>query len=302
MEHYTFMEKLDICPLCRGNHFNEVLKAKDHTVSKEFFTIVRCDSCDFHFTNPRPNATEIGAYYKSEDYISHSNSSKGIINSIYQYVRPYALKGKVKLVASLSQKGKLLDIGCGTGEFLNAAKIAGWDCQGIEPSPEARDLAITKHDLNVDPYESMPRLDDACFDVITMWHVLEHVHHIDHLMKEIQRVLAPGGVLVIAVPNRDSHDANYYSEHWAAWDVPRHLYHFKETNIKRLGALHGFSLDRSIGMKLDSYYVSLLSEKYKTGHPNYFSAFFEGWRSNSAAGKNQNKYSSVIYILRRQNG
>jgi len=292
------MNTITNCPLCKGTSFEKHLNCKDYTVSREDFTIVKCSSCSFTFTNPIPEENKIGSYYESEDYISHSNTSKGLINTLYQAVRSFTLKKKVKLLASLRNGKNLLDVGCGTGEFLNQAQKGGFQTKGIEPSPVAREQAIKNFGLSVSEEGEIKSIDDKSFDFITMWHVLEHVYHLNDRIKELRRVLKDNGHLIIAVPNHESYDAKHYKEYWAAYDVPIHLYHFTPNTIEKLFETHGLTLHKTLPMKFDSFYVSMLSEKYMTGKVNLVKAFWIGLISNLKA-KRGKTYSSQIYIFRK---
>lgn len=290
------MNQKNNCPICNGTSFQDFLVCKDYTVSKEDFQIVSCGTCGFHFTNPVPEESKIGAYYQSEDYISHSSTNKGLINKIYLRVRKHTLKQKLKLISRLSKGKHLLDIGAGTGHFLNTCKSAGWNALGLEPDDGARKFAKENLGLDMQPTDDLKNLPDQSRDVITMWHVLEHVYHLNRDITEIVRVLKDDGVLIVAVPNMSSYDAKKYKEYWAAYDVPIHLYHFQPEDIKRLFAKFEMELVEMLPMKFDAYYVSMLSEKYKDG--NIVKAFFTGLRSNMRA-KN-GEYSSQIYVLRKK--
>lgn len=297
------METLNNCPVCKNSNANAYLSCIDHTVSRETFRVVQCNSCGFRYTNPRPDEKEIGKYYQAEEYISHSDTSKGLVNKLYLMVRNYTIGKKVKLISRLappspSAPRHLLDIGCGTAEFLNAAKQNGWTVTGIEPSEIARKNAEKKYGITPLPQEKLFELNEKKFDVISLWHVLEHVHQLDRTIEQIKNILLDEGVLIIAVPNCESSDAKKYGEHWAAWDVPRHLYHFTKKDINTLFERSGFRLVQVLPMKFDSFYVSLLSEKYKTGSSNLFSGFISGLNSNMTA--NKNGYSSQIYILKKK--
>lgn len=285
------------CPVCKSSQTAPAFKAQDYTVSGEQFTICHCSSCSFKFTHPVPPEDKIGAYYQSQDYISHSDTNKGFINRAYQWVRNLTLRSKRKLVSrgTGKSKGRLLDIGCGTGYFLNTMKEAGWEVSGIEPSPEAR--ALVQKNFGISPAEpaAIYSLPDASLDAITMWHVLEHVYDLDGYMARIKAMLAPGGVLFIAVPNHQSLDAEKYGPGWAAWDVPRHLYHFNPAAMEALLKRTGFELKQMKKMPFDSFYVSLLSEKYRKG--GMMRAAFIGFRSWLAALFNTKRCSSIIYII-----
>jgi 2-polyprenyl-3-methyl-5-hydroxy-6-metoxy-1,4-benzoquinol methylase len=293
------MEELKNCPVCQNNTFEEFLKVQDFTVSQEKFSIQECKNCGFKFTNPRPESSQIGEYYKAESYISHTNTSKGFISKLYHSVRKYTLKGKLNLINSLiPQKGKLLDVGCGTGMFLNICRENGWKVNGIEPDSGARQIAeeINKATIKT---EILSSFQNDTFDIITMWHVLEHVHLLNETVDWLKERLSEKGYLIIAVPNHESKDAEIYQENWAAYDVPRHLYHFSQESIKQLFEQKGFSLKETLPMKFDSFYVSMLSTKYQSGNINYVKAFMNGLKSNLSAGNNQGNYSSLIYIFKK---
>lgn len=286
------------CPVCRKTDFKPFIACKDYTVTQETFQIVTCTTCNFKFTNPIPDLNGLGDYYKSEDYISHSNTRQGIISKLYHAVRNYTLKGKLKLISGYVSRGTLLDYGCGTGMFLKVCQDAGWKVQGMEPDSGARRIAA---EMNIKTYpdksQLSPVLSEGSVDIITLWHVLEHVTDLEETLAFFKSRLSKSGALIIAVPNHMSYDANHYKEFWAAYDVPRHLYHFEPKTISNLLSQHGFKLERKIPMKFDSFYVSMLSEKYKTGSIRYFNAFINGLKSNLNAGSEM-KYSSLIYVFR----
>lgn len=298
------LEYLDKCPVCKQAHTkNTFIVCNDFTVSNEKFNLDECKSCGFVFTNPRPNAKTIGPYYNAESYISHTDSNKGLINKIYKNVRNITLKGKIDLINKYkSNKGRLLDIGTGTGYFISAAENNGWKVTGVEPDDSARKQAKSKINgiINQDLFCCFDESDS--FDTITMWHVLEHVHLLEESLEKIKQILSPTGRLIVAVPNCESYDAAYYKEYWAAYDVPRHLYHFKKADINTLFARYGFEVVETKGMIFDSYYVSMLSEKYKNnGNSNLltlFKAFMVGLKSNLNA--NGNNHSSLIYVLKKK--
>jgi len=296
------MEELNNCPICKGTEFTFLRKCRDFTVSQEEFSLISCAKCGLVFTNPRPDATNISKYYESPDYISHSNSRKGLINQLYQTVRSYSLKKKLALINQLKLKNKvILDIGCGTGEFLAVCDKDGWKTLGIEPNQSARNQAIENWNLKVYPESHLNSIDEKNKpQVITMWHVLEHVHSLEERLNQIKTLLQSNGYLIIAVPNPESWDAEHYQNHWAAYDVPRHLYHFSPSVLKKYIESSGFEHQKSIPMKFDSFYVSMLSEKYKRGKQNLINALFNGFRSNLKAKNDPEKYSSVIYIFRKK--
>ena len=292
------MKEYSNCPVCNETTFDDFITCVDHTVSKNSFDIVQCKNCSFTFTNPIPSEDEIGKYYESEEYISHSNTSKGFINSVYQVVRNYTLRKKVKLVRSLSNDVNLLDIGSGTGEFLNSSKLDGYIVSGVEPSEIGRAQTKQNFDIEVVDEAGLDDFKPKSFGTITMWHVLEHVYHLNERVKQLMQLVKDNGFVIIAVPNRTSFDAKHYQHNWAAYDVPRHLYHFTPDSISRLFEKHGFTLHQTLPMKFDSYYVSMLSEKYQAGKSNILKAFYIGWLSNLKAKKNS--YSSQIYIFKKK--
>lgn len=291
------MFKHQFCPVCKGVVFSSFLTCEDHTVSHEKFNIVSCDACDFKFTNPVPESSQIGRYYQSDNYISHSDTKKGVVSKAYHLVRNYTLKKKLDLMAGYVSRGTVLDYGCGTGMFVDACRNAGWTSFGLEPDAGARKLAFERG-LNVSSDKAVldQRTRDLKFNAITLWHVLEHVYDLTDSLEFFKRKLAREGVLIIAVPNHKSYDARHYGEFWAAYDVPRHLYHFSQTTLQRLLSDHGFKLEKVYPMKFDSFYVSMLSERYKTGRTNYFKAVATGIKSNTKAASS-GEYSSLIYVF-----
>lgn len=289
------LQQITNCPVCKGNNFVPFLTCKDYTVSQESFNIVSCNTCNFKFTNPRPSDSEIGKYYKSEDYVSHSDTKKGLINRLYHMVRTRTLKQKLGLISSYVSRGTILDYGCGTGMFLKTCADAGWKSFGFEPDSDARKLAEGK---GLTVANSKETLSSNKYDIISLWHVLEHVTDLDPTLEFFSKTITDNGRLIIAVPNYTSADSKHYKEFWAGYDVPRHIYHFEINTLKKLLGSYGFSLEETKPMKFDSYYVSMLSEKYKTGSMNYFTAFLNGLKSNLAA-KDSSQYSSVIYIFKK---
>jgi 2-polyprenyl-3-methyl-5-hydroxy-6-metoxy-1,4-benzoquinol methylase len=293
------MERISKCPVCDYEEFEPFLNCLDYTVSRETFSIVQCKSCKFRFTNPRPYSNELGNYYKSNDYISHSNTTKGFINYTYQAVRKYTLLKKLQLISKFYKTGSLLDIGCGTGEFLNTCKIAKWKTIGIEPDDRTREIAALKYSLEIYPEDHLKQLKDASFEIITMWHVLEHVPLLNHRIEDLKRLIKPNGIIVIAVPNCDSLDAKIYKENWAAYDVPRHLYHFTPQTLQQIFIKHELKLFNTLPLIFDSFYVSMLSEKIKTGKLNIICSMWNGLRSNLNAIKTGKTYSSQIYLIKK---
>lgn len=292
------METVTQCPVCGDSSSSPFLVCKDHLVSHRNFFIVKCNACSFRFTNPRPDEGEISTYYNSKQYISHNDSSNGIIGTVYRLVRGYALQSKLKLINRLNGgAGRVLDVGCGTGAFLETCKASGWNIAGIEPDPTAR--AATMKRLQIDVPPSLDRLSRAeLFDVITLWHVLEHVHNLDQTVRQLKKLLSEEGALLIAVPNSDSYDATYFKENWAAYDIPRHLYHFTPSTIESIFRKHGFRLVEQRPMLFDAFYIALLSTRYKTGKTDYLKSVRVGLASNAKAQQTGN-FSSIIYLLEK---
>ena len=288
------------CPVCASTQIVTLFVCKDYTVSGEEFTIQQCQQCYTAFTQNAPTASTIGNYYQSENYISHSNTRKGLINKVYHVARGFMLKQKKALVEKITQKtnGKLLDIGCGTGYFLNQMQDT-WQTIGIETDPKARSFAQNQFNLQVFPPEDLAQLTEKTFDVISLWHVLEHLHDLEQTWKSFDLLLKTDGVLFIAVPNYTSVDAQHYGAAWAAWDVPRHLWHFSPNSISFLAKKYNFEVVAQRTMPLDSFYVSLLTERYKGNPLALLSGFWQGFRSWLAALVVTNRSSSVIYILKR---
>ncbi len=271
------------------------IECKDHTVTGEKFQLRYKKQYDMLVTEPKPDITSLNKYYQSKEYISHTDSRKSFLDKIYHIIKKYTIYKKVKLITKLNNgTGTLLDIGAGTGDFLKTAKTKGWKIKGTEPNVQARILADKKNIL----LDSMSCIyKENNFDVITMWHVLEHVYDLNDQIKELKRLLKPNGYLVIAVPNYKSFDAKYYKSFWAAYDVPRHLWHFSKKGIEKLFLEENIQLEKTFPMIFDSFYVSLLSEKYKNGKINIFNAFRVGLISNIKANASK-EYSSRIYVLK----
>ena len=289
------------CPVCDSTNFSPFLTCTDYFVSGEQFTIKRCGNCGFKITENIEDEENIGRYYQSEEYISHSNTSKGMINAVYHQVRNYMLGQKRKLVESAAgmQSGRIMDVGTGTGFFLNEMSRHGWQVTGTEKSPDARQFAQTEFNLNMLETEELFNLKDNSFDVITLWHVLEHIHRLQENMQTFRRLLKKEGKLIIAVPNHDSYDAQHYKEFWAAYDVPRHIWHFAPQQMQLLGEKYGFQLTGTKTMPFDSFYVSLLSEKYKKAKVPLLGGMVHGKISWINSLLNPKKCSSVIYVFEK---
>jgi 2-polyprenyl-3-methyl-5-hydroxy-6-metoxy-1,4-benzoquinol methylase len=289
-----------VCPLCQERKLRSFLSCKDYTVSHETFHLEKCANCGFVLTNPQPEEKDLARYYQSDAYISHSNKSLSIIDQAYKVSRNFTLKWKYKLIQkhSLYKPVSILDYGCGTGAFLQECKKHQVKIVGVEPSSVARSIA--RQTTSTEIYEDLTQVNQKV-DAITQWHVLEHVTDLHGTLEALKTRLDENGTMFIAVPNHQSSDAKQYREHWAGYDVPRHLWHFSRETMKRLLTTHHLNLVNVVPMQLDAYYVSLLSEKYKTektGVSGLIKAVAEGWKSNHAAKKTA-EFSSLIYIARK---
>lgn len=284
------------CPVCKGRSLKPFRVCQDFTVSHETFNVIKCETCILAITSPRPDSEKLGDYYQSEEYISHSGKSSGLLGPLYTTARKYALNWKVGILKKNVNHGSALDFGCGTGEFLSTLKNKGWKVEGVEPSELARSKAKTSTAQEI--HSSLASLMDKQFDAITAWHVIEHVPELTSTIQQLKKLLKKDGTIFIAVPNYESPDASTYKEFWAGYDVPRHLWHFSKQSMTQLLESNGLKITSIIPMKLDAYYVSMLSENYRNGNKSSFTnmlkGFITGFRSNATAATNN--YSSLIYI------
>jgi len=294
------MEKLTNCPVCLGEKFKEVLFCTDYTTTNEEFVICQCSDCSFRFTNPRPDINESAKYYQSEEYISHTDSNKGLLNRLYQIARDYMISTKYKSTVKKYDAKSLVDYGCGTGDFLKYCIDKGHSAIGLEIDDSARNIAANKGCKEVYEPAHLSNITTASADIITLWHVLEHIHDLHPTVKHFNRILNEGGTLVIAVPNHESHDAKHYGKYWAAYDVPRHLYHFNVASMNRLMNDEGFKLIETKTMRLDPFYIALLSNKYQTSRMNPIKAIYVGVIANLKTLFNISNSSSIIYIFKKQ--
>ncbi len=297
------LERLNKCPLCKSGLFLNLKEITDHAISGKKFLLCKCSKCNLIFTNPRPEKESISQYYQSDDYISHKDKSNNITNILYKIVRKITIRQKLDWLNNNNiKKGSLLDIGCGTGYFLEAAAKDGWKTIGLEPDETARKIALEKHITIVSDIAELPV--KKHYQCITMFHVLEHIHKLRKTGKKLYELLKRDGTLFIAVPNYNSFDSNYYDKYWAGLDVPRHLYHFTQETIHVFAKEHNFKIINTIPMKFDSYYVSLLSEQYKDKDSplwkRYHKGITLGLKSNQWAKDNDNNYSSLLFILKKK--
>ena len=294
--------KIDICPLCGGQSLKHALTCTDYYASGEEFEVVRCAHCGFMMTQQAPVESEIGSYYETPDYISHSDTRRGIMNQLYHAVRRYMLSRKAVLVerATRMKQGNLLDYGTGTGYFPHTMVGRGWHAKAIEKNAKAREFAHDHFSLEVEAEDALATYPDASFDVITLWHVMEHLEHLNEMWQSLSRLLKDRGVLVVAVPNPASKDAEMYREMWAAYDVPRHLWHFTPTTMTEFGSKHGFVLQEEHPMPFDAFYVSMLSEKYKKSRMPFLKGIWAGVIAWLSALRNKERSSSMIYVFRKK--
>ncbi len=286
------------CPLCKSNEIGLELQVRDHSISQEDFEIYSCKSCNSKFTVNPPIESEIGPYYESEQYISHSNTQKGLIYKVYHAVRKFMFSQKYRLIEKQNTSKTVLDVGSGTGYFLNYMQSKGYQVQGIEVSDQPRNASIQNFGLRVNtPDKLIAGKIEGKFGIITMWHVLEHIYDPYAYIAAIKNLLEPGGKLVVAVPNPNSFDAQHYKSFWAGYDVPRHLWHFTPDTMEKFAKNCGLSIKSLNRLPFDSFYVSLLSEKYKGSSLGLLFGMIIGKLSFLVSLFNIKKTSSVIYVM-----
>lgn len=290
-----------VCPLCSSDKIDLHFSCTDHFISRKDFTIFKCSECDFLFTQDYPEEYEIASFYESDKYISHSDTKEGFSNKVYRIARSIMLKKKKIIIENFTglKKGTILDIGSGTGYFCHTMKKAGWLVKGIEINEEARNFAQKQFGLEIDPPDKISVFEANNFDCITLWHVLEHFHDPFNYVSEIYRLLKPGAVCIIALPNSSSYDAEHYKRFWAAWDVPRHLWHFNPASFGLFSEKSGFSLESLKVLPLDVFYISQLSEKYKGSSLSLLKGFSKAIIFAFLSAFNKRRSSSIIYILRK---
>jgi 2-polyprenyl-3-methyl-5-hydroxy-6-metoxy-1,4-benzoquinol methylase len=289
----------DTCPVCNSNNISPLLTVKDHTVSGKEFVIWHCQQCTLRFTQDVPSEDSIGDYYKAEEYISHTDTSKGLVNKLYKKVRQYTLQQKAGLIISEAgiKEGRILDLGCGTGSFVDVMKKRGWKVSGIEQDSDARKMAKELYSLDILPSSDFKNLQYQSFDVITLWHVMEHIHDLHAYVEQLKTILKDNGKIFIAVPNYNSSDADAYKLYWAAYDIPRHLYHYTPKAMALLMQQHGLKIISMKPMWFDSYYISMLSSKYKNGKIKWPGAILNGIKSSLKTIHNKERSSSLIYVI-----
>lgn len=286
------------CPWCGSDKAQINLWLKDEFLTKEDFHICECLNCGLLYTMPRPDKEKIGNYYKSEEYYSHQENKKGFIPKIYERVKKTNLKHKYKIATEGLKIGKMLDIGCGVGDFLHTAETHGWECIGVEPSEEAKEIARQRTKAKIIESKELENIPDQTFDIITMWHVLEHVDNLNWQVEQLQRLIKPTGRIIIALPNYKSYDGQYYKEKWAAYDVPRHLNHFNRITVTKIFKTSSLHLKKTDKLKWDAYYISYMSEQYKLHQLPLFRGAYHGLISNMKA-RRSGEWSSLVYIFEK---
>jgi len=293
----------NICPLCSSPDLNLFLKADDYFLSRENFSLLKCTKCGFVFTQDPPDESKIGKYYESDEYISHNDSTPGFSNILYRFSRKIMLKKKRNILRKVTglKKGGLLDIGSGTGHFLSEMRNSGWDVNGVEINKKAREYSVSTSGIDVYPPSEISAFSSGNFDCITLWHVLEHFENPFEYMIEIQRMLKPEGILIVALPNCSSFDAEHYKEYWSAYDVPRHLWHFNPETFKLFAEKNGFGISSIRTLPLDVFYISMLSEKYKGTKLYFIQGIIKGLWFSLLSSFSKEKSSSLIYVASKQN-
>jgi len=287
------------CPVCKTEQVHYIFEAKDYLVSGKNFSIYECNSCSFRFTNPFPLERDLKVYYDSPEYISHSTRIRRFSDRIYFIIRRKNTFDKIKLIGKYQKPGQLLDVGSGVGFFLEMAAIKGWAVNGIEPN--YRPKVIQESQSNIIVLDSLfsNQLKPFSYDAITMWHVLEHIPELQKAFSRVKDLLKPNGTLFLALPNWKSWDAKFYGNEWAAFDVPRHLYHFSQDSVKVLAERNGMVLIKTVPIVWDAFYISLLSERIRASRFPMLNALINGCVSNFNAFLYGN-YSSLIYIIKNK--
>jgi 2-polyprenyl-3-methyl-5-hydroxy-6-metoxy-1,4-benzoquinol methylase len=297
------MEKLKTCPICNSPKINYRHNCKDYVASGELFGIFYCNNCTHQFTNPRPIEKRIGKYYQSDRYVSHSGDDKGrmgLTYKIYDIVRNINIKSKLRLIKKYHKSGKLLDLGCGLGYFLNGVITDGtFSATGVDVSDEA--LAYVKKKFNIIGFDEtyLDKFEPNMFDVITLWHVLEHVYDLKARLKQLKRILKPNGTMFIAVPNSASWDAKHYKKYWDGYDVPRHIHHFSRESFVKLFEENGFKIEKIKGMLFDAPYISMRSEFHQNNSFAFIRGAIKGVISTISALKT-GQHSSLLFVIKNK--
>ncbi len=292
---------MNACLVCKNTTFDTLVESKDYCVSNEDFNVAKCTKCGFAFTVNAPDASHIGKYYEHADYVSHTDTKEGLFFNIYHKVRAFMLGQKMSYIDKHVSLNKMLDIGAGTGYFVNHVQTHGVEVTGFEPDADARKQA--KQNFAIELKASLEEIleNNEEFDAISMWHVLEHVHELEKYFGHFQKLLKTRGVLAIAVPNYTSYDGQFYKKFWAAYDLPKHLWHFSPRSIKELAEANNFEHIKSYAMPFDPFYIALLSEGHKqSGFLGKLRAACVGLVSFLKGLMNSEKASSVVYIFKKK--
>ena len=283
-----------------------VLSANDHLVTGRKFDILKNPETTILETHPRPTKEELPTYYDSENYTSHNDKSAGIVSFCYRIIKSISTRRKIRIGQnSLSKntpqnKPRLLDVGCGTGDFLYSCLKKGWQINGIENNKNAKKNSRTEVSSFIfDDFEFLKSQPER-FDIITMWHSLEHIIDLKQTIVDMKKLLTNKGVIVVACPNHKSFDAMFYKESWAAYDLPRHLWHFDKDSISKLFLEHNMQLTKTLPMYWDSFYISILSEKIISKKNKFLKGVIVGLLSNVSAMFSK-EHSSLIYVFNKEN-
>jgi 2-polyprenyl-3-methyl-5-hydroxy-6-metoxy-1,4-benzoquinol methylase len=200
-----------------------------------YFQLVRCHTCNLVYLNPRPDKQESAAYYPPE----YQADMRKVLQEAW--ANPITRKGlemvRRRRTPRCSHKGKLLEIGAASGIYLQGQRELGWDVEGIEIDQESAEYARQKYGLTIhtgDAEEILPEMPEGTFDAVAMWHVLEHLHHPLQILREICRVLKPGGLLIVEAPNYGSPLVTLFGRYWFPLEIPRHLYHFTPQTLQAM--------------------------------------------------------------------
>ena len=267
------------------------IEVVDHFLTKETFTIKKTLIKGLLKTHPAPSKNKIQLYYRSDKYISHNSTTPGVFFFIYRVIRSFNFWFKYKFVGKKELFSKTLDFGSGDQYFMEQLQRRNHNVFGIDP---------LKSNISKQVYGSVfdESLDSKNFSCITAWHSLEHVHDLENTITRFHKILDDNGTVIVAVPNYRSFDARLYKSFWAAYDVPRHLWHFDKKSIKKVFSNNGFSFIKSAPLLFDSYYVSLLSERYKKSIFRVFNSIVVGTVSN-IIGFFTKEYSSNIFVFKK---
>lgn len=269
------------------------ISVKDHLVSKETFHIVFDGGVGAWKTTPQPSQQELKAYYPKEGYLSHADKANGLKDRLYLWVKKRNIQTKLRWIGLNSEQSKLLDFGAGNGAFALVAQAKGWRVYTQEFS---EDVLLSLKEKGLKTVDVSKQKDT--YDAITLWHVFEHLPNPKAQLATFYNALAPGGSLVLALPNINAWDARHYGAQWAGYDVPRHLWHYNKAAIVELAKDTGFYLVNTHNMFWDAFYVSLLSEQYRHAKCSWINAVIKGSLSNLLGWRKKNT-SALTFILQK---